>query len=61
MDRSQFGITLGSSAGVSLEQTARQLLPGTIDDLLEEIDAELYKLNVYGKYFVPNWNSYRRY
>jgi hypothetical protein len=46
MDRSQFAMTMSESAGVSLERVARQILP--VQDF-EEVDVELYKLNVYGR------------
>jgi hypothetical protein len=49
LDHSQFSIALEGSAGVSLERTAGELLAVTSDDLVEPVDVELYKLNVYGK------------
>jgi len=48
MDRSQFAMALDGSAAVSLEKAAKELLTVTTDQLAEDIDVELYKLNVYG-------------
>jgi hypothetical protein len=48
MDRARFSISLDASPGTSLEKTAWELLHATPSDASENIDVELYKLNVYG-------------
>jgi hypothetical protein len=48
MDRSRFSISLGASSGTSLDKTAGELLDATPSGDSENIDVDLYKLNVYG-------------
>jgi hypothetical protein len=50
LDRSQFGLSLDGAGSVSLEKVAKQIFEaeGDVGVDQDDIEAELYKLNVYG-------------
>lgn len=50
MDRSEFAIAFDGAMGVSLEKAAKQLIGFSDDGGAEDIEVELYKLNVYGEW-----------